>query len=150
MTIFFILLEALEVADAGAAKYFTNIWNVADWLNFCLFFITWGYIFQMKNFSYERSTLCDTVGYCDDWKMMKITRSAKLFLSFCICIQLLKIIKFTDEAGPPMPSPHHGSRFVSRKYVMSLASLARPIRVCCLRVSCLHALRHLARRKRLS
>ena len=102
MTVFFILLEGLEIHKGGAADYFNDLWNVADWLNFCLFFVTYSYLFQMDNTTYVRSELCVTVGYCDDWNMMLLIRNAKQFLSFCICIQLLKIIKFTDTLVPKM------------------------------------------------
>jgi len=102
MTITFILLEALEVMERGAGEYFSDLWNVMDWLNFFLFFITYSYIFQMVNDTFTKSQLCLSVGYCDDYQMMGIITNAKLFLSFCICIQLLKIVKFTDTLVPKM------------------------------------------------
>ena len=41
-TLFFICLEMLELDSDGALNYFSNMWNVLDWLNFILFFFVWG------------------------------------------------------------------------------------------------------------
>jgi hypothetical protein len=33
---------------------------------------------------------------------MDLYRTAKMFLSWCVCIQIMKIVKFTDELVPKM------------------------------------------------
>ena len=38
----------------------------------------------------------------DLWEVMGTARSAKLYMSICVCIQLLKIIKFTNVIVPKM------------------------------------------------
>ena len=42
------------------------------------------------------------MGYRDDWELMDAMRSAKLYLSMCVCIQLLKMIKFLKQLIPKM------------------------------------------------
>ena len=42
------------------------------------------------------------MGYYDDWRVMATARTAKIYLSTCVCIQLLKIIKFTNVLIPKM------------------------------------------------
>jgi hypothetical protein len=38
----------------------------------------------------------------DTWEIAQVGRDAKMFLSICVCIQLLKIIKFASELIPKM------------------------------------------------
>ena len=38
LTLWFVLLEVIELSQSGFASYFTNLWNVMDWANFILFF----------------------------------------------------------------------------------------------------------------
>ena len=42
------------------------------------------------------------VGYQDSWEVMSTIRDGKFYLSLCVCIQLLKIIKFTSALIPKM------------------------------------------------
>ena len=42
------------------------------------------------------------MGYYDDWRVMATARTVKIYLSTCVCIQLLKIIKFTNVLIPKM------------------------------------------------
>ena len=42
------------------------------------------------------------MGYFDDWQVLNTLRAAKIYLSLCVCIQLLKIIKFTNALVPKM------------------------------------------------
>ena len=42
------------------------------------------------------------MGYYDDWRVMATARTAKIYLSTCVVIQLLKIIKFTNVLIPKM------------------------------------------------
>ena len=48
------------------------------------------------------SHLCRHIGYYDDWQLMGEYRTLKQFLSICLSIQLLKIIKFTSQLIPKM------------------------------------------------
>ena len=48
------------------------------------------------------SEVCRTIGYIDDWQQMDTFKRAKAFLSLCVCIQLLKIIKFISALVPKM------------------------------------------------
>merc|ERR1719502_2537991 len=45
---------------------------------------------------------CRTFGFYDEWEVFDTARSAKFFMSLCVCIQLLKIIKFTNVIVPKM------------------------------------------------
>ena len=36
----FVLLEGIEIVGSGPIEYFMNMWNVMDWLNFAIFFLT--------------------------------------------------------------------------------------------------------------
>merc|ERR1719502_1978757 len=45
---------------------------------------------------------CRTFGFYDLWEVFDTARSAKFFMSLCVCIQLLKIIKFTNVIVPKM------------------------------------------------
>lgn len=44
--------------------------------------------------------LCERTGYQDDWQAMTTLKTGKLYLSACVCIQLLKIIKFVSALIP--------------------------------------------------
>ena len=46
--------------------------------------------------------VCETIGYADDWQLMETFKRAKVFLSLCICIILLKVIKFLSALVPKM------------------------------------------------
>ena len=46
--------------------------------------------------------LCQRTGYQDDWQSMTTIREGKFYLSACVCIQLLKVIKFTSALVPKM------------------------------------------------
>ena len=50
----------------------------------------------------ECTELCRTVGHVDLWELMGTSREVKMYLSVCVCIQLLKIIKFTNVLIPKM------------------------------------------------
>lgn len=71
--------------------------------NFVLYFLVF-WMLQAVRHSIEAadcsSYLCSQVGYFDDWRLMSEFRSAKLYLSICMCIQLLKILKFADALVP--------------------------------------------------
>ena len=40
-TLFFCLLEVIEMAGSGPISYFTDLWNVMDWVNYAIFFLVW-------------------------------------------------------------------------------------------------------------
>jgi len=46
--------------------------------------------------------LVSQFGYYDMWEVFSVARQAKFFMSICVCIQLLKIIKFTNVIIPKM------------------------------------------------
>ena len=46
--------------------------------------------------------LCERTGYRDDWQAMSTIRDGKFYLSLCVCIQLLKVIKFISALVPKM------------------------------------------------
>jgi len=99
MNSFFCGLEALEMLRMGVGHYFTDPWNVMDWANFGLFFLTYFSLLRCAELGSAargecHSEVCVRVGYRDDWELMDTMRTSKLFLSLCVCIQLLKIIKF--------------------------------------------------------
>ena len=75
-----------------------------DWISFCIFYVDYALIVQMLALEddTECALLCQTAGYRDEWRLFKTTFYAKLFLSLCVCIQLLKVIKFTELLIPKM------------------------------------------------
>merc|ERR1719409_1042977 len=77
-----------------------------DWLNFTIFFLVWNTLRQVLAYDVSRledcAELCWTAGFRDDWRVMSTARTAKIYLSLCVCIQLLKIIKFTNVLIPKM------------------------------------------------
>ena len=89
---FFVLLEGIEIFNSGVAEYFSDMWNIMDWLNFTIFFLVWNTLRQVQAFEASRTTdcaeLCTTTGYRDDWRVMSTSRTAKLYLSLCVCIQV--------------------------------------------------------------
>jgi len=102
-TCFFCALEFIELVDTGIL-YFADLWNVMDWLNYSVFFLVWWslmrYFYQIENV--PCSTMCERTGYQDDWEAMATIRDGKFYLSLCVCIQLLKIIKFISQLIPKM------------------------------------------------
>ena len=109
MVIFFCILEGVEVVNAGLAAYFSDVWNVMDWLNFIVYFFVYINIQRVYSAIAETpanapctSYMCTEVGYFDDWKVMGAFRDSKIVLSLCVCIQLLKILKFLAMLVPKM------------------------------------------------
>jgi len=111
MLLFFILLEVVELQDSGLGEYITDGWNVLDWINFVLLITQYAeltYLFQLNDGSEawsgadcrEPSTICKDIGYWDDWEYARTVKDAKLYLSFNVNIQLLKIIKFMNQLVP--------------------------------------------------
>ena len=114
LTIWFAFLEAVELLQSGPSSYFTNAWNIMDWTNFALFAIC--YVTLQRTISLnERDKLprshpsnpctaqiCTQFGYYDLWEVFDTAKTAKFFMSICVCIQLLKVIKFTNVIVPKM------------------------------------------------
>ena len=101
---YFIALEVVEITSAGFAAYFQDCWNIMDWLNFLVFFFVYGTLqtyFGLLDQS-KCALVCETTGYADDWEVMGTFKMAKMYLSMCVCIQLLKIIKFLSVLVPKM------------------------------------------------
>ena len=113
----FTFLECIEIVvsfrhgtgDAGPLAYLSSLWNLLDWTNFGLFF----YVFLLckhERVLVDRDTrgdsctsmLCQDFGHFDAWEAFAISRISKMLFSFCVCIQLLKIVKFTNELVPKM------------------------------------------------
>lgn len=109
LTIWFALLEGVEMAQNGLISYFTNLWNVMDWSNFALFGMVY-FTLQRTLELNERdkggenciARICTEFGFYDMWQVFDTARNAKFFMSICVCIQLLKIIKFTNVIVPKM------------------------------------------------
>ena len=109
LCLFFVMLELIEMCKDGPLSYFTDPWNLMDWGNYAIFGLTWLRLHQSFTLADSwaagglcDSVLCQTVGYRDDWMLMETLRSAKLYLSLCVCIQLLKLIKFMKVLIPKM------------------------------------------------
>ena len=116
ITCWFMMLEGIELVSAlrgsgvfGIAEYLMSAWNLLDWINFMLFFYVYMLLQEERRLS-ERdaqdlactSYLCSSFGYFDAWEVFGVARNVKLYLSFCVCIQFLKVIKFTNEIVPKM------------------------------------------------
>ena len=117
-TCWFCMLELVELTQAGCMSYFVNIWNVIDWANFIIFFQAFALWAQMilthwRDTKLEEdeadgppyecgSAICDQFGYFDPHEKMSLAREAKFYTAFCITLQLLKIIKFTNVIVPKM------------------------------------------------
>ena len=105
MVIFFCVLEFIELRKTGISEYFADMWNVMDWLNFAVYFLVYmqvNVVLNAINNPSCSSELCTNVGYFDDYKLMTEFRTTKLYRSLCVCIQLLKVLKFADAAVPKM------------------------------------------------
>ena len=104
MCCLFIFLEGVECYASGPLSYLSDIWNVMDWLNFLNFFAVYSTLYNLRIYADNRpcAELCAEVGYVDDWQVMGESRDAKMYLSLCVCIQLLKLIKFTNVLVPKM------------------------------------------------
>ena len=94
ITGFFCALEGIELIKSGPQEYFSDMWNVMDWLNFSIFILVYINIraltVQEDDFEHRKiCEVCQSVGYKDDWQVMGTIRNIKLFLSLCVCIQLL-------------------------------------------------------------
>ena len=106
-TAFFGLVELMELR-AGILTYFSNMWNLMDWINYGIIVIAWFDIGEYIDLARSSatsacsSTLCTRVGYQDHWEVMAVNRDAKSYLSLCVCIQLLKLIKFSAMLVPKM------------------------------------------------
>ena len=60
----FVLLEGIEIVGSGPIEYFMNMWNVMDWLNFAIFFLTWATMLLLDDYVANRECghICSTVG----------------------------------------------------------------------------------------
>jgi len=112
LTMWFAMLEAVELFMSGPVSYFTNLWNVMDWSNFGLFALVYLTLTNAMTLNDRDKALvtsgtcparvCSEIGYYDMWEVFDTARSAKFYMSICVCIQLLKIIKFTNVIVPKM------------------------------------------------
>jgi hypothetical protein len=109
MIILFCLMEGVELWSEGAIAYSSNMWNVMDWANYVIFFLTYAGIqkyLQTLTKTPENagcaSYMCSQVGYFDDWKVMNAFSDAKTALSICVCVQLFKVMKVCAMLMPKM------------------------------------------------
>ena len=94
MTVWFCLLELVELSQAGLVEYICNGWNLLDWANFIIFFwafqmwvrCIWLHEQQLEREAAELdgmpfatcgSSTCDTIGYFDPYKKMYTAREAR-------------------------------------------------------------------------
>ena len=103
-TCFFCVAEGVELLSLGLAGYFSDMWNVMDWVNYAVFFLVWWqiFLFLQQVSDVPCTTLCETVGYVDDFEIMSTMRNVKKFLSICVCIQLLKVGRHMRTYGMHM------------------------------------------------
>ena len=76
-----------------------------DNLVYVLFFLVWSKITEYSQAARSQSCiplLCSNIGYNDDFHAMECARDAKMYLSLCVCIQLLKITKVFALLVPKM------------------------------------------------
>ena len=116
LVIFFCVMEGVEIMSAGVGSYFSDLWNIMDWANFILFYLVW-WLIQLCYDAIARtpygmsdtsgalapactSQLCTEIGYFDDWEVMSNFKTMKTLLALCVCIQLLKILKFLAALVP--------------------------------------------------
>ena len=108
LTGWFALLEGVEMLQSGPMGYFTNMWNVMDWANFGLFALVYLTLSNTRAHNdrdkagHCPAKICVEFGYYDMWEVFSVARQAKFFMSLCVCIQLLKIVKFTNVIIPKM------------------------------------------------
>lgn len=80
-TIWFALLEGVEMAQNGLISYFTNLWNVMDWSNFALFGMVY-FTLQRTLELNERdkggenciARICTEFGFYDMWQVRGCVR----------------------------------------------------------------------------
>ena len=77
MVIFFSFLEFVEIRGSGPLAYFSDMWNVADWTNFVVYYMMYERIKAVASATLESpehspctSDFCTRLGYFDDWKVM--------------------------------------------------------------------------------
>ena len=106
LVIFFSLLEGVEIAKGGISGYVQDMWNVMDWANYIIYYMVFAQVLQVSYLVRTNprctSYMCTQAGYYDDWELMAASRSTKLYLSLCVCIQLLKVLKFAGALIPKM------------------------------------------------
>ena len=104
LTALFLLLEGVELCGEGVAAYFSNLWNIMDWVNFVLFFVVYAQLHAYLALVDTNScgSFCQSVGYRDNSAVMVAARDLKTYLSLCVTIQLLKVIKFCSALVPKM------------------------------------------------
>ena len=105
LVIFFCCLEGVEVANGSIGEYFQDVWNVMDWTNYAIYLLFFLKLLDVQDALVNpdcTSYMCRDAGYFDDYKLMGEYRTMKLFYSMCVCIQLLKILKFASAMIPKM------------------------------------------------
>ena len=68
-----------------------DIWNVADWLCYIIYFLAWqiGRVYlALSRSGVCTSAVCVGVGYDDEYKVFEAAQNLKLYLSLAICLQV--------------------------------------------------------------
>ena len=111
--IYFCMMEVFEILglEDGVFElddlldYVRDMWNVADWICYLIYFQSWrkgrDYISLARNIQCV-SDVCMGVGYQDEYEVYLAARDLKLYLSFSVCLQLLKIMKIMAILVPKM------------------------------------------------
>ncbi len=63
---------------------------------------SWSEENDITDFLNDNSFICTHFGYFDPYEKMFTAREARFYMALCICIQLLKIVKFTNVIVPKM------------------------------------------------
>lgn len=79
-----------------------------DWSVYAIFAIV--YVTTHEYVSLARSALCSAplcvdIGYWDEDALTEAARDAKKFLSLCVCVQLLKIMKIAARTQRRLEEP---------------------------------------------
>ena len=61
ITGFFCALEGIELIKSGPQEYFSDMWNVMDWMNFSIFFLVWWYIQAVRGEEQEFEEGCPLI-----------------------------------------------------------------------------------------
>ena len=101
MCVFFIFSDLVDLWRFGWRSYLSSGWNVVDWLSYGIFV---GYYCSMQvgwnvADSFD-SRLYQQVGFRYDVDSMEWFRSAKIYLSITLVVQIIKVIKFSDQIMP--------------------------------------------------
>jgi len=112
LAIFFSMLEIFDILGLedgvfeleDVLTYAKDMWNLMDWLCYILVFMTWksAMVFVDAERNPVCSPICETLGHQDNYVSFDAARATKTYLSLCVCVQLLKIMKLAALHVPKM------------------------------------------------